>query len=96
MGVFAKEMELVYCLFFMIVCISLKCMTKLFRDFGMRSSNYSAYSTTLQALYALLSLNTMRQKMNEVSFELDLSRYFQVQSSPEQKIILSNKRLKKI
>ena len=60
-------------------------MTKLFRDFGMRSSNYSAYSTTLQALYALLSLNTMRQKMNEISFELDLSRYFQVQSSTEQK-----------
>ena len=30
----------------------------------------------------------MRQKMNEVSFELDLSRYFLVQSSTEQKIIL--------
>ena len=77
-SVSAKEIELVYCLFFMIFCISLKCMTKLFRDFGMRSSNYSAYSTT-NMLYALLSLNTMRQKMNEVSFELDLSRYFQVQ-----------------
>lgn len=34
--------------------------------------------------------------MNEVSFELDLSRYFQVQSSTEQKVILLNKRFKKI
>ena len=33
--------------------------------------------------------------MNEVSFELDLSRYFQVQLSTEQKKNLLNERLKK-
>ena len=62
LGVFAKEIELVYCLFSMIVCISLKCMTKLFRDFGMRSSNYSAYSTTN-------TLCTFKPKHNEAKNE---------------------------